>query len=86
MSPAEMLQPWYSDEYHSEPIRELTADEQQFVKEAIAGYFGLVYAADGHPFAMGGARTGNLFSADVEEIEDRGNGRGSSIYRLRQPE
>jgi hypothetical protein len=68
-------------EYHDAPIRELTADEAQFVSEAKAGHFGVLYAADGHPFAMGAPKTSNLFDGDVEEIDDPYS--HGSIYRLR---
>jgi fido (protein-threonine AMPylation protein) len=77
-----MPRPWYSDDYTSEPTRELTAEEKQFVEQARAGYFGVQYAADGHPFAMGAVRAANLFDMEVDEIEDRGN--GGSIYCLPQ--
>jgi hypothetical protein len=61
-------------------LRPLTDDEKQFALEAAAGYFGLLYDADGSPYAMGARGTGNLFTGDIEEIDDPYN-RGS-IYRL----
>ncbi len=60
--------------------RTLTEAEQQFVNEADAGGFTVVYEDDGKPYAMGADKTGNLFSMDVEERPD---GEGSSLYYLR---
>ncbi len=80
MNAKPMLRPWYSFEYSNEPTRPLTEEEKTFVKEANDHYFQVLYADDGHPFAMGATKTGGVFSANVEEVEDRGN--YGSIYRL----
>ncbi len=60
--------------------RPLTEEEQQFVREAEAGHFGVGYDDSGKPYAMGAAKTGNLFDLDVKEIDDP-HSRGS-IYVL----
>jgi len=62
--------------------RPLTKLEQQFVKEALAGYFGVLTPAEGYdpPIAMGAVHTGNLFSMEV--IEEPDPGQPGSIYRL----
>lgn len=67
--------------YNETPTRELTDEEKEFVADAEAGHFGVLYGDDGAPYAMGARGTSNLFSADVEEIDDAPS-RGS-IYRLR---
>lgn len=41
----------------------LTEDQRQFLREAEAGSFGYI-AEDGRVFAMGAAKTGNLFTVD----------------------
>jgi hypothetical protein len=50
--------------------RQLTEIEQQFVKDAKAGYFGLGYDNNGAPFALGAEDTGNLFSMEVDSAPD----------------
>lgn len=59
--------------------RELTELEQQFVKEAEAGYFLVDYDLSGAPCAMGAPDTKNLFTMDVDEEAD---GPDSAIYTL----
>ncbi len=62
--------------------RELTDAEKQFVAEAEKEFFEVGYTDDGEPYAMGAAKTGNLFTVDVEETPDkRGEG---SFYMLRK--
>ena len=60
--------------------RKLTKLEEQFVKEGEAGLFGVAIDDDGYPFAMGAPHTANLFSMEVEEIDDPYN--KGSVYRL----
>lgn len=62
-------------------MRPLTELEQQFVKEAEAGHFAVLrHEDDGHPYAMGARKTGNMFDMAVIEIDDPHN--GGSIYEL----
>lgn len=69
-----------TDQTQPEP-RALTELEQQFVSEAEDGGFAVLRNEDdGHPYAMGAPKTGNLFSMDVIEIPDPLN--GGSIYEL----
>lgn len=60
--------------------RKLTELEKQFMKEGDKGCFGVAIDDDGFPFAMGARHTQNLFSMEVEEIDDPYN--KGSIYRL----
>lgn len=62
-------------------LRPLTELEKQFVAEAEAGYFTVLrHEVDGHPYAMGATKAGNLFDVPVIEIDDPHN--GGSIYEL----
>lgn len=66
--------------------RPLKPTEQKFAAEAIKGHFalirGIVAGVDGSPIAMGADRTYNLFSMEVSEVPDPGNGRHASMYML----
>lgn len=69
-----------TDQTQSAPLA-LSELEQQFVAEAEDGCFAVLRDEnDGHPYAMGAPKTGNLFSMAVTEIPDpAGDG---SIYEL----
>ena len=60
--------------------REFTELEKRFIAEGDAGFFGVVIDDEGRPFAMGATHAQNLFSMEVEEIDDPYN--KGSIYRL----
>jgi len=59
--------------------KKLSAAEQQFVKEAQAHYFSVLYKMDGTPYAVGACKTGNVFTDEVVEDE---NGDETSTYWL----
>jgi hypothetical protein len=50
--------------------RKLSAIEEQFKKEAIAGHFGFAIDDNGFPFALGAVKTDNLFSMEVKSSQD----------------
>lgn len=64
--------------------RELTNIEQQFVKEAEAGYFRIEYEDDGSPCAYGAPDTHNLFSLDVLDVRQERISKDESLYYLRR--
>jgi hypothetical protein len=62
--------------------RALTGREKEFVKQAQAGNFGVYFAADGTPHAMGATGTDNLFDADLCVVETDDHFNNGSIYSL----
>lgn len=50
--------------------RPLTDIEQQFVKDAEAGMFGVAFDDNGAPFAHGAEDTDNLFSMEVDSLPE----------------
>lgn len=64
----------------SKPSRPLTADEQQFVKEAEEACFTVEFHESGYPIATGADHNSQCFSGNVEEKRD---GDGGATYWLK---